>query len=82
MRQDQIRRADRSRGSILLTSTTTPRAGPHSPTGPNRGWVWGLRGTLLVVQSLCDLGGWVVVHCRANSAGVSSPWAEWGRLAL
>ncbi len=29
-------------------------------------------------------GWWVVVHCRANSAGgVSSPWAEWGgQLAL
>lgn len=21
---------------------------------------------------------WVAEHCRANSAGVSSPWAEWG----
>ena len=27
-------------------------------------------------------GWWVVVHCRTNSAGVSSPWAEWGLLAL
>jgi hypothetical protein len=27
-------------------------------------------------------GWWVVVHCRANSAGVSPPWALWGVLAL
>jgi hypothetical protein len=27
-------------------------------------------------------GWWVVVHCRANSDGLSSPWAEWGLLAL
>jgi hypothetical protein len=26
-----------------------------------------LRGTRLVVQSLCGSGWWVVVHCRANS---------------
>ncbi len=41
-----------------------------------------MRGPVWWSSRYATWGWWVVVHCRANSAGVSSPWAEWGRLAL